>query len=170
MDGSSKTYSTPVVRLLNVLAICTLCSSPVDSVFAGRSSEMYPNPKSSNILALSRNSSIISSAICLTSPGSSLTTRLTHTTKSFKFILHASSRPIPPSKVSRALWFSLVPSQSLQTLVVKNLLIFVRPFSVFAFFRASSIARWAFLYSAFSSKSLPFLDGMLMYFLTWGPL
>ena len=39
MDGSSKTYSTPVVRLRTARASCILCRSPVESVDAARSSE-----------------------------------------------------------------------------------------------------------------------------------
>ena len=77
---------------------------------------------------------------------------------------------IPPRSVFLAFWLSLVPLHSLQTFVVRNLFILFSPFSVFAFFNASSMALCAFLYSAFSSNSFPFFDGMLMYFLTGGPL
>ena len=38
MDGSSSTYSTPVVRLRTARASCTRCRSPVDSVALARSS------------------------------------------------------------------------------------------------------------------------------------
>ena len=86
------------------------------------------------------NSSTISCAISRILSGNSVTISFTHETKSFKFILHASARFIPPNRVSRAFEFNLVPPQSLQTVVVKNLLILVNPFSVFAFLKASSIA------------------------------
>ena len=39
MDGSSRTYITPVVRFLSALASCTLWRSPVDSVDPARSRE-----------------------------------------------------------------------------------------------------------------------------------
>ena len=39
IDGSSSTYSTPVVRLRTALASCIRCRSPVDSVEEDRSSD-----------------------------------------------------------------------------------------------------------------------------------
>ena len=69
-----------------------------------------------------------------------------------------------------------IPTFVLQLLILPNLAKFMSDdnygllVTVLAFLNASSIALWAFRYSAFSSNSLPFFDGMLMYFLTAGPL
>ena len=52
IDGSSRTYRTPVVRFLTERASCIRCLSPVERVEAERSSDKYPKPKSINRLAV----------------------------------------------------------------------------------------------------------------------
>ena len=53
MEGSSRTYRTPVVLLRTDLASCARCLSPVDRVEVARSKVKYPSPRPNSRLAVS---------------------------------------------------------------------------------------------------------------------
>ena len=109
MDGSSSTYSTPVVRFLTARASCIRWRSPVDRVEAALSRVRYPSPRSIRRFAAVSNDSQMLSAIGLISAGSEQGTAATQSTSSSRLILQASSSVILQSFGFIAFSESLVP-------------------------------------------------------------
>ena len=78
MEGSSNTYSTPVVLLRTALANCIRCRSPVERLEAALSRVRYPSPRSSSRLAVSWKDSHMLPAMDLISSGRESGTPSTH--------------------------------------------------------------------------------------------
>ena len=136
MDGSSKTYNTPVVRLRTARARYIRWRSPVESVDEARSRLRYPSPKSSSRPAATLNDPQMLSAMGRISAGSDTGTPSTQFDASESVILHAASSDMPRSFGARAAAHRRVPPQSGQTSRFKNFSTRFIPFSSFTFARA----------------------------------
>ena len=112
IDGSSSTYSTPVVRLRTARASCMRCLSPVESVEEARSRERYPSPRSFSRFATVPNDSHMLSAMGRISSGRLPGTPSVHAESSLSVMRHASSSDMPRSLGARARSDSRVPPQS----------------------------------------------------------
>ena len=138
IEGSSRTYNTPVVLFLTERASCILCLSPVERVHAALSRVKYPNPKSINLFAVTKNDSQIDSAIGRISCGKDSGTPFTHSITSDKVILQTSSSDNSLNFGALALFDNLVPLHSGQMSSFKNFSTRFMPFSSFTFARAFS--------------------------------
>ena len=143
IDGSSKTYITPVVRFLTTLASCIRWRSPVDKVEPALSRLIYPRPSSISLRAVTRNDSQMLSAIGRISGGIIPGTPRTQTASRSKVIPHASSNEIPPSLGARALSDKRVPWHSGQTSLFRNFSTLFMPLSSVTLERAFSTVRTA---------------------------
>ena len=138
IEGSSKTYKTPVVLFLTALANCIRCLSPVDRVDAERSKDIYESPRSINLFATSKKESQMLFPIGCISTGKEAGTALTHSITSDNGFLHTSSREIPINFGALALSERRVPMQSGQISSFKNFSTRFMPFSSLTFARAFS--------------------------------
>ena len=138
MEGSSRTYSTPVVLFRTARASCIRCRSPVERVEAARSRLKYPRPRSSRRFAAGRKDSQMLSAMNLISSGREAGTRPTHSLISERVIRQASSREIPRSFGALAFSERRVPAQSGQVSCFRNFSTRFIPFSSFTLASAFS--------------------------------
>ena len=138
MEGSSSTYSTPVVRLRTDRASCIRWRSPVERVEAARSRVRYPSPSSISRRAAVRKESQMLSAMGRISSGREPGTPSTQSARSDRVILQASSRPMPRSLGARASSESRVPPQSGQMSSRRNFSTRFMPFSSLTLERAFS--------------------------------
>ena len=138
MEGSSSTYSTPVVRLRTARASCIRCRSPVERVEAARSSARYPSPSSISRAAVSVNEAQMLPAIARMGAGRESGTPRTQSSRSESVMAQAASSAIPRSSGARAAAERRVPPQSGQTSSRRNFSTRFMPFSSRTFARAFS--------------------------------
>ena len=138
MDGSSSTYSTPVVLFRTARASCMRWRSPVESVEAARSSERYERPSSISRRDVSWNDSHIRSAIGRIGLGKDAGTPRTQSSASANVISHALSSGMPRKSGARARSDRRVPPQSGHGPSFRNFATRFMLFSSFTFLSAFS--------------------------------